>query len=502
MKNLLTLLMLLAFILASCSPRVTQPSVALATATPFSPYTPVPTIAPSPTSTTQTLVPSSTVVPTVTSTPIPTIQVGDLLVLDPLFSNPELFDLKNPNSPIVQFANAFSIRPEDVIADFNFYAKQDIDGNAFVVMVTSNGTVLIMAERDLNGEFIWQAATPGNYWHKYGKYVGLYLNGDQTKNHQITEIVSKYFNKGILSLNGQVRPGPDIEERKPANSAAIRSFQISQSLGMALNFHYVVEPGKFPEDISKDNIDQWLHVRLSDIAEVLRQYQLYQPVLISFNEPWVGNSWNPESNPLRDKYGNKWLTEYIFQALDTFIANDLVPNQDFILMINDHDTNPSLTKQDIMHDQLFLAREEAFVRLMSDPIKSKKLADVSVLKAEDLNILLGFQGHMILGSNVSRGTFEREPTLKELNALADHFADLGGVIFTEVNPTDGDDSQKREFLAKVASVLASNRNFKGVILWNLFRIEPDDIFLTEPLLLFNLNGTPTSLFYEFLKVRE
>lgn len=102
---------------------------------------------------------------------------------------------------------------------------------------------------------------------------------------------------------------------------------------MALNFPYVVAPGKYPKGITEDNIDQWLHGRLSEIADVLLQNKLSQPVFIEFNEPWVKNSWNPESNPLRDKYKKEWLAEFFFQALDIFISKGLAPNDDFILMI-------------------------------------------------------------------------------------------------------------------------------------------------------------------------
>jgi hypothetical protein len=47
-----------------------------------------------------------TATPTATPTPIPTIQVGDLSVPDPRVTNPELFDLRNPDAPIPQFVNA------------------------------------------------------------------------------------------------------------------------------------------------------------------------------------------------------------------------------------------------------------------------------------------------------------------------------------------------------------------------------------------------------------
>jgi len=455
-------------------------------------------------------------IPTSTPTSIPTLEGLSIPVPDPRISNPELFDLRSPDAPIPQFVNAMKmagieITVEQVVAHLKYESRENKKGEAYVFARTSNidnefadGIALLMAKQSLGtGEWQWLVAKPGEYWRGFDKYVGLYLAGDETKDLQITKITSEYFKQGILSLNGQVRPGPDIEERRPRNSAAIRSFELAKSLGMALNFHYVVEPGKFPKDASKNNIDEWLHRRLSEIADVLIQYKLSQPVLIEFNEPWHGNGWNPEPNPLKDKYGKKWLAEYVFQTLDIFISKGLVPSRDFVLLVNDDDTNPRPVKQRMMHEQLIEARREAFGRLISDSKINVKLIEANIIKAEDIEILLGVQGHITLGNRTEGDSrtlvFEPEPTVEQLNALADYFGDLGGVILTEVNPTNGNDVQKRDFLAKIMSVLASNQNLRGLILWNLFRKEPGDVFLSEPLLLFDPKGTPSQLYFEFLK---
>jgi hypothetical protein len=43
---------------------------------------------------------------TISPTPIPLIQVGNLSVPDLHFSNPELFNIKNKNAPVLQFIKA------------------------------------------------------------------------------------------------------------------------------------------------------------------------------------------------------------------------------------------------------------------------------------------------------------------------------------------------------------------------------------------------------------
>jgi hypothetical protein len=66
--------------------------------------------------------------------------VGDLSVPDPRVTNPELFDLRNPDAPIPQFVNALrmagiEITAEQVAQGITYEALKDKDGNHFVVAV-------------------------------------------------------------------------------------------------------------------------------------------------------------------------------------------------------------------------------------------------------------------------------------------------------------------------------------------------------------------------------
>jgi hypothetical protein len=99
MKRTLIVLLLANLILSACAP------VSAPTPTTAPSATPLPTATTTPISTaTPTSTPTPT--PTATPTPIPTIQVGSLSVPDPRVTNPELFDLRNPDAPIPQFVNA------------------------------------------------------------------------------------------------------------------------------------------------------------------------------------------------------------------------------------------------------------------------------------------------------------------------------------------------------------------------------------------------------------
>ena len=158
MKRTLIVLLLVNLMLSACSPASAPTSTPapsatllptrdsfnstsshLATSTPAPSATLLPTATTVPTSTaTPTSTPTAT--PTATPTPIPTIQVGSLSVPDPRVTNPELFDLRNPDAPIPQFVNAMKmagieITAEQVAQGIAYEALKDKDGNPFVVAV-------------------------------------------------------------------------------------------------------------------------------------------------------------------------------------------------------------------------------------------------------------------------------------------------------------------------------------------------------------------------------
>jgi len=227
MERSWTIFLLVNLILSACAPASAQTS------------TPAPSATPLPTATTA---PTSTAIPTATPTPIPTIQVGDLTVPDPRVTNPELFDVTKTDSPIVEYANAFKLNSADVLASLHPEIEKPKGMPEFITMRTSDGVALMMATRNENGEWVWQKATPGVYWAAQGKIIGVYLAGDEV-NDQKDKLI-KYFSYGALGLNGTVRPGPDIIERKP--NKASESFSVAKLGNMCVLFHYVAEPGKFP----------------------------------------------------------------------------------------------------------------------------------------------------------------------------------------------------------------------------------------------------------------
>jgi endo-1,4-beta-xylanase len=125
-----------------------------------------------PLTSTPALMTSTPLPPESSPTPsVPMIEVGGLKLPDPHVSNPEFFDVTKPNSPIVKFANAFGVTPEQV-AELTPELITAVDGTQFAVLTTSDlsqtadfdesGTPLMIAEQGKNGEWMWGEIKPIN----------------------------------------------------------------------------------------------------------------------------------------------------------------------------------------------------------------------------------------------------------------------------------------------------------------------------------------------------
>jgi hypothetical protein len=371
-----------------------------------------------------------------------------------------------------------------------------VNGN-FITLDSANGTHLFIFTEKKG----WREATPGNYWYERGKVMGVNMNNGEFNNLQNKTILTKHYSQGgILSTSEQVRTDAKEGERKPANAARLATE--TKSNNMSLYFHYVAEPGRFPKGIDVSNIDRWLNERFQGIIQLIKSNQTDgNPMRISFNEAWVRNEWNPESNPIRDKYGEKWIEEYTYRLLNNFIEAGLIPNKDFVIVFNDTNLFALQEKQNTVFNTLNTARINAYNRLIQNPAIKEKLASWGITKPDNIDIALGVQIHTKLGQNIDDNIFIPDPTEQQIEALADKFGSLGGVILTEVNPY-GTSQQKLDFMKIIANALEKTPNLKGVIFWNIFKDTddglPQNTFGQQILEFFNPDGSPTKMFYALL----
>jgi len=237
-----------------------------------------------------------------------------------------------------------------------------------------------------------------------------------------------------------VRAGPDIDERRP--SIAAEYLRVAQQNDLVFIFSNIVEPGRFPKDSNKDNVDQWLDRRLSETVAVIQQNKPRRPVFLQFNQAWAFDKpevrWNPGRNPLKDKYGEQWLGEYFYKAMNVPVSKGLTPNVDFITFINDnldkHRYNE--TSLQFVHDKIAEARRYAFAKLQNDEVIAGKLNGMGIKRPEDINIIFGSQTYVNL-DNRPIGRFDQngvnfisDPIKEQVDDLANIFGDMGGILLT------------------------------------------------------------------------
>ena len=113
--------------------------------------------------------------------------MGDLSVPDPRVTNPELFDLHNPNAPIPQFVNAMkgigiTVDPNQVASKLakNYQVRQSANGKTFVLTTyTVKGdndarySMGFIAEQGERGEWIWGNLDISKAFALYGKEISV-----------------------------------------------------------------------------------------------------------------------------------------------------------------------------------------------------------------------------------------------------------------------------------------------------------------------------------------
>jgi GH35 family endo-1,4-beta-xylanase len=134
--------------------------------------------------------------------------VGNLSLPDPRVTNPELFDLRNPNAPIPQFVNALRIAGIEITAEhvaqgITYEALEDKGGNPFIVAVYNPDPALFPEQyRDLAGPIPLLIAEKGeNGWKwRTDRIIPLRLFSGQI-NLIISNLESHYDRSGNIILN-------------------------------------------------------------------------------------------------------------------------------------------------------------------------------------------------------------------------------------------------------------------------------------------------------------
>jgi len=140
-------------------------------------------------------------------------------VPDPRVTNPELFDLRNPDAPIPQFVNAMkgigiTVDPNQVSSELakNYQVRQSADGKTFVLTTyTVKGdndarySIGFIAEQGERGEWIWRNLDISKAFALYGKEISVRAEagwGNSTLRSGVEEGL-RYFNDWVITNTGE-----------------------------------------------------------------------------------------------------------------------------------------------------------------------------------------------------------------------------------------------------------------------------------------------------------
>ena len=315
MKRTLLVFLLVNLILSACAP------VSAPTPTPAPSATPLPTTTATPTST-------PTATPTATPTPIPTIQVGNLSLPDPRVTNPELFDLRNPNAPIPQFVNALrmagiEITAEQVAQGITYEALKDKEGNPFVVAVYNlNPSLLPQEYRALagpiplmiaeKGEKGWGWNEPINRYYADANNIsfGTLVKGALLNNPKYTKVFGNQFNTALIAW---ATDWMILEKTKGVLdfSYADRYINFAQRNKMQIVAQALIYGGAIPDWLKngKFTTQEYLEMMQTHIKTVMDRYRGKIPVWVVVNEA----HWDATYDFWKSKVGDNYI-EIAFQT--------------------------------------------------------------------------------------------------------------------------------------------------------------------------------------------
>ena len=259
--------------------------------------------------------------PTFTPEPtpsLPILEVDGLKIPDPKASNPEFFNLTSPDSPIVQFANAFGIKPEEV-GNLTPKLLTSVDGKQFVVLTTGNltttatfdetDTPLFIAEQGENGEWVWENATLKRLADRAGilirsEFPWLVFYDPHLKGLFFDEVNGATIDYGVYWSN--------VEPQKGVFRFSIMDTQIkeAQKYGLSLRGHALLFP------TSSVAVPDWLKSGTFSKEELTQVLINHVKQVVSHGKQQGINEWVVVNEPYLPKYREDDMFYKIFGGYD------------------------------------------------------------------------------------------------------------------------------------------------------------------------------------------
>jgi len=495
MKRTLMVFLLVNLMLSACV------SASAPTPTPAPSATPLPTATATPTSTaTPTNTPTAT--PTATPTPIPTIQVGSLSVPDPRVTNPELFDLRNPDAPIPQFVNAMKmagieITGEQVEQGITYEALKDKDGNPFVVAVYNLDPSLFPEEyRDLAGPIPLMIAEKGEEgwgWkyfsevplRKFADPINVLIGtNDEALDKSLRNIVPTHFNLLYApwtyewSTNQLSKESENIINTSKEKFAAAHGMEF---IGGVIISDY---PSWLINDLSNLNhaeVENFLRQRVREVMNTDKAGSIRYWIVT--NE--VGSSWNKD-DPIVKKLG-------LYRFLEIVYDEAAKTNPNALLIFNDS-VNHSPPNQ----------RNGGYSEL------GKDVDLIKYLRNRGYNVAVGVQMHL------NKNQWNPMPTVDDVKQALEIYKQNGiPVVITEMDVSIYNIQDKNRFLLQayvyknIIDVYLKSGAYNQQPIISFWGLRDNESWLEtwgeekNPLadpLLFDDNGNPKLAYYALLKL--
>jgi hypothetical protein len=469
---------LLVFLLTGCAAPVEI--------TPIS--TPLPTETPMPTSTgIPTEIPSPTVV---------FIDVNGLKVPDPKASNPELFDLTSPDSPIVQFANAYGVKPED-IGDLTTLPVTGTDGKQFVVLTTGDlsattdfdesGTPLLMALQGENGEWTWTEATLKLLGEKVGIKIGTSVDGSENYQRSIyqntvTDNFSLIMPGGSFMLNtfstwgeGMAHDFTDFANKNNLQLRILSAFNPSGGSEQGLTDNY-----KTP-----DEVRTFMKDRIKTLLGFVRKGSKTELVVVHESTIWEdkGISHWVENNMYYRSFGENWPTVAYTLAYQTAQEMGIEVGKDVVFALSDGNFLQNKTKANALFAMLEQTRNQVAQQLGITP------------DAVKINVLHESEMHAD-AANIRGWTGIYTPELNEqmIKDVIKQFSTFGDVELSEIDVSGTDDMDvKGQAIASLIEACIQS-GCKDVDLYSTLRFkDPENFSVFAP------DFSKTKIYYMILK---
>lgn len=320
-----------------------------------------------------------TLEPTRAASPVPMLEVGGLKIPDPRASNPELFDITKPESPIPQFVNTLKMAgyeiPANQIRDnLIFKEHQDINGHSYIIArfrfdpdPNQQGEVLenpILLIWDKEGG--WRnGLNPGELGIKNGilfgsMMTGWYVRDPNYMGQKFMSIPGNNFGiitspdipwvTGIEGGKYDLRPGPEVFNFKIPDYL----LNYANRYNIPIQFMHVFwgDENTIPSWVKKINSkDQFFTVVDNHINTLLSQYKGKVDTYSLLNE-YFGNPFNndPRLEFWHKKVNSLGITDQEFITHIFKVAHEIDPNTR--LVFNDYGMEiPGTTTYSSQKDQ-------------------------------------------------------------------------------------------------------------------------------------------------------